>query len=153
MHDSHRGFSEVKETVADFSASLRQPSVVTAGEGVLRVPLAFELRLFQGKLAVQAFDPSAEYEKKQSKEALPPEYEKMVSLFRAKIHLAYPDTAEHVGELVEFVAIWKRRLDGSLLPEALPHLDHTEENVRLLYESLQRRHGELVEEIAGAQPR
>ena len=99
------------------------------------------------------YNKSAEYDNKQFKEALLPEYEKMVSLFREKIHLAYPDTTEHFGELVEFVAIWKRHLDGSLLPEALPHIYHTEENVRPLYESLQRRYDELVEQIASAKPR
>lgn len=98
------------------------------------------------------YEKSVEYDNKQFKEELLPEYEKMVSMFREKMHLAYPDTAEHFGKLVEFVAIWKRHLDGSLPPEALPHLDHTEENLRPLYESLQRRHDELVEKIASADP-
>ena len=60
------------------------------------------------------------YDNKQFKEGLLPGYEKMGSLFREKMYLAYPGTAEHFGKLVEFVAIWKRHLDGSLPPEALP---------------------------------
>lgn len=40
------------------------------------------------------YSQSIEYDNKQFKEELLPEYEKMVSLFREKMHLAYPDTAE-----------------------------------------------------------
>jgi hypothetical protein len=109
-------------------------------------PSATEKRFAPYKRAI-------EYDNKQFKEEFLPEYEKMVSLFREKMHLAYPDTTEHFGKLVEFVAIWKRHLDESLPPEAFPHLGHTEENLRPLYESLQRRHDELVERVASAKPR
>jgi hypothetical protein len=76
----------------------------------------------------------------------------MVSLFRENISLAYTDTAQHFERLIEFLSVWDRHLEGAIPAEVLPLLKHGEHNLHPFYESLQRRHDELVEKIASAKP-
>lgn len=92
-----------------------------------------------------------EYNSRQFKDELLPAYRRMATLFRKSMSLAYPDTAEHFGKLIEYVSIWDRHMEGAIPPHVLPLLKHGEKNLHPLYESLQRRHDELVTKIAQGQ--
>lgn len=110
---------------------------------------------FRAEGSAQYFEPyrrSIEFDNEQFREEILPDYEKMIELFRERISLAYPDTAQHFDKLVEFVSIWKRHLDESLPVEALKRLNHTEENLHPFYQNLQERHDQLVKQIANGKP-
>lgn len=99
-------------------------------------------RIFEGYSKV------IEYDNEKFRKDILPAYRKMVSLFRDSMSLAYPDTAQQFPVFVEFVWIWERHMEGALPAEALLALKHTEKNCHPFYENLQRRHDELVRQIA-----
>jgi hypothetical protein len=84
-----------------------------------------------------------EYESKQLREEILPAYREMVGLFISKMHLAEPATRGHLSELINFVEVWDRWMDGSLPKEILPRLDHSEKRLYPLYEDLEKQFAAL----------
>ena len=81
-------------------------------------------------------------------EKLLPSYQKMVDIFSSNMWLAEPSTLQHFGALVEFVEIWNRWTSGSLPPEVVQEIGHSEEKLKPLYADLSAQMQSLRNKLA-----
>ena len=82
------------------------------------------------------WDRVIDYDNRQWTDEIFPLYRDMLNMFSIRMHLAEPSTRAHYPALVEFVEIWERWQAGSLPREVPQRLDHSEENLAVLYEDL-----------------
>jgi hypothetical protein len=85
----------------------------------------------------EKFDKVFDYDNVQMKEDLVPLYQKMLDLYLKNKWLAEPSTSNFVYEFVEFVELWKRYYAGSLPPEVVSAMEHSEKKLYPLYQDLQ----------------
>ena len=83
------------------------------------------------------FDQLVEEDNRRLREELLPLYREMLDCFTKNMWLAEPDTRSHFPTLVEFVDIWDRALAGTIPRGVGRRLDHREERLYPLYESLE----------------
>lgn len=90
-----------------------------------------------------------QYDARQLREELLPDYSRMERLFSENFWLANPATKQWYEELVKFVEIWNRWIQGTLPSEVLDELDHTEERLKSFYahldEELERLRSKLAQ--------
>lgn len=88
-----------------------------------------------------------DYDNKQLREELMPLYRKILDLFTEKYWLADEDTRAYYQDFLEFVEIWERYLAKALPDDVIRKLGHTEKNVLVFYEHVERKLSALQEEI------
>lgn len=94
-----------------------------------------------------AFKNIIDYDNRALAEQLIPAYKQMLTIFQEKMWLAEPDTVEYFKELLEFIDIWDRWLDGSMPVEVWENLNHTEEKLNPFYSNLSETHKRLREKL------
>jgi hypothetical protein len=85
------------------------------------------------------FEKIIQYNDRQLREDLLPVYGKMLEVFTEKYWLAEPETRAYYKDLTEFVEVWKRWLRGTLPPQVLEKLGHSEDKLHPFYEELEER--------------
>jgi len=82
------------------------------------------------------------------RDILMPRYRSMIDIFRDKMWLAEQETREYFGQLVEFVDVWDKILDGKLSRSVAPAINHTEANLKPFYTHLEEVHDRLRREVS-----
>jgi hypothetical protein len=85
----------------------------------------------------EAFGRLIEHANKQLEEDLVPRYQKMVDILTAKIGLAEGSTRAHYQQLVEYVELLNRCLEGSIPRKMAAVLGHTESSLYRLYDDVE----------------
>lgn len=70
------------------------------------------------------------------KTVLLPAYKTMIALLRDKLALAEPETRAWLPELITFVDVWERHLDGTIPPEVIGIIDHSETHLHGFYDHI-----------------
>lgn len=84
----------------------------------------------------EPFKKSILYDNDQLRNELIPLYDRMASIFSENYWLAEPETRKWYSELSGFVDLWHRWLDGTIPPEVIEKMNHTEARLKPLYENL-----------------
>jgi hypothetical protein len=95
------------------------------------------------------YERSVEYENNKFPNEYLPLYDKMLAVFDANQHLAYPSTREWYERFAKFVDLWHRFLDDAVPAEAVRKLDVTEEELLPFYQELQSQHDHLARKLGG----
>lgn len=82
------------------------------------------------------------------KDVLIPTYRRMLCTFRDRLWLAAPETRAYFPALVEFVDVWERNLRNAIPGDVVQELGHTERNLHLFYEHLEKEHERLREDLS-----
>lgn len=93
-----------------------------------------------------------EYDNHKLYEDLLPAYQKILALFRENYWLAEPETRSFYAEVVEFVEIWNRWVEGSLPFEVLKRLQHTEEKLTPFYQHIEEQHDAIRVKLKAGMP-
>ena len=83
------------------------------------------------------FDRLIEYNNKQLRQELLPQYERMLQIFANQYWLAESSTRSRFDELVKFVELWRRHLDEALPGRVLEQLKHSEAALQPLYDDIE----------------
>jgi len=84
------------------------------------------------------------------RDVLMPRYRNMIDIFRDKMWLAEPETRKYFGQLIEFVDVWDKILDGKLPRSVAPAINHTEANLKPFYTHLEEAHDRLRSEMSAS---
>lgn len=84
-----------------------------------------------------------DYNNKQLKDTLMPQYRKMVSTLKENLWLAEPETVDAMGGLINFVDLWDRYFDKSIDGDVANRVGANEESIKPFYAHIEAVHKRL----------
>jgi len=93
------------------------------------------------------FEAIINFSNEQLRLELVPMYRRMLKHFRSHMGLAELSTIQHFPALVEFVELWNRHLESPLPAEVAVAVDHSEANLKALYDDIDRHFEDLARRL------